>query len=56
MSEKVERESSPFGCIGCVLTILMLWALLFGFTWAGIHYQVKCTNERGVEFVTEPKP
>ena len=56
MSEEKSSESSPFGCIGCVLTILMLWALLFGVTWGGLHYQIRCTNERGVEFVAEPKP
>lgn len=54
MNEKKESSSggsSPFGCLGCVVTILALWALVFGVTWGGIKYVVKCSATNGVEFV-----
>jgi hypothetical protein len=52
MSKKKESSSggqSPFGCLGCVVTILVLWALVFGVTWGGVKYAVKCSATNGVE-------
>lgn len=40
---------SPFACLGCVLTVVVLWALVFGVTYADRHYGLSCTTRRGVE-------
>jgi hypothetical protein len=39
---------SPFGCLGCIVTILVMWALLFGVTVGGKHYGVGCSCSEGV--------
>jgi len=36
------------GCLPIVLTVLLLWALLFGVTYGGKHHGVGCSCERGV--------
>lgn len=54
MSEQ-SGNSGGDGCLGCVtliLACLAAWALLFGVTVGGRHYQiVDCSTERGVEVV-----
>lgn len=44
----VEAESDGLGCLKFVLTMIVLWALLFGVTWKGRHHGVSCTCDRGV--------
>lgn len=48
-------NSGGDGCLGCITLILAciaFWALLFGVTVGGRHYQiVDCSTERGVEVV-----
>lgn len=47
MSKK-EEVSASIGCIPAVISLIVLWALLFGFTWNGQHHGVTCTCDRGV--------
>lgn len=45
-----DSSSGGCGCFGLILTILALWALLFGVTYKGQHYGINgCSCERGVE-------
>ena len=37
------------GCLGLVVSVLLLWALVFGVTWHGRHHSLGCSCERGVE-------
>lgn len=37
------------GCLGCVLSVLLVWALVFGVTVGGRHYGVFCSPDKGVE-------
>lgn len=41
------------GCISIVFFFILIWALIFGFTWNGIHYDMDYNQERGVEFIQE---
>ncbi len=43
-----DSGGSPFGCLGCIATIIVLWALAFGVTYGGVHYDVSCGSS-GVE-------
>lgn len=45
-----EKSRGGLGCIGTVLTVIVLWALLFGVTIGGRHYGISCSATRGVEF------
>lgn len=36
------------GCISIVATVLVLWALCFGVTVDGKHYEIHCSAEHGV--------
>lgn len=47
--ESSSSSSSPFGCIGCIVTVLVLWALIFGVTFSGKHYDLSCSCNKGVE-------
>ncbi len=49
-------SDSPFGCVGCVVTVIVLWALLFGVTYGGKHYGLSCSCANGVEVVPVPAP
>jgi hypothetical protein len=40
------------GCAGCMTTIvscIILWALIFGWTWNGAHHSISCGCDKGVE-------
>lgn len=37
------------GCLGPVLFIIVLWMLLFGVTFGGVHYYLGLSCARGVE-------
>ncbi len=39
---------SEWGCLPLILTILVLWALLFGVSFDGRHYGIGCSCDRGV--------
>lgn len=41
------------GCLGVILTCVVLWALLFGVTYGGKHYGIKCSTEHGVHVAPE---
>ncbi len=50
MSDSTTQTSSGgCGCLSTILTILALWALLFGVTVSGKHYEMGCSCSRGVE-------
>jgi hypothetical protein len=36
-------------CLGCIVTIIFLWALIFGVTWGGKHYGLSCSSDEGVK-------
>jgi hypothetical protein len=36
------------GCLPIILTIIALWALVFGVTWNGRKYDIGCSCSRGV--------
>lgn len=40
---------SGCGCISIILTVIFLWALIFGVTVSGKHYGLSCSSEHGVE-------
>lgn len=46
-----KREVSIGGgsCLVTILGLILLWALLFGVTYKGKHYEIDCTSEHGVE-------
>jgi hypothetical protein len=60
MSEK-KAEANAVGCQlpGCIvfiLTVIALWAVCCGVTHDGRHYELECSNERGVEVETTVVP
>lgn len=36
------------GCLSIVLFMLLMWALIFGITVGGKHYEISCSCNRGV--------
>lgn len=50
MSNETNEAQAPFGCLRVIITIIVVWAVLFGVTWNGKHYGLSCSCERGVEF------
>lgn len=52
--ESKSCSDSPFGCVGCVVTVIVLWALLFGVTYGGKHYGLSCSCANGVEVAPAP--
>ena len=57
MSEtKSSSSSSSSGggsCLGCVIFIIVMWAVIFGVTWQGIHYSMDCSSSDGVQILEE---
>lgn len=49
MSDAQCSSGGGCGCISIILTLMFLWALVFGVTWNGRHHDIECTSERGVE-------
>ena len=43
-----DSEGGGCGCVSVVITVLVLWALVFGVTWDGRHYEVGFSCDRGV--------
>lgn len=37
------------GCLGCLVFVLLAWALVFGVTVGGVHYGISCSTGSGVE-------
>lgn len=57
--EKDRSVKVHIGCLGCLTPILFLtalWALIFGLTWGGTHYDLQCSSNRGVEIKKTPSP
>jgi hypothetical protein len=44
-----QSSSGGFGCISTIVFIILVWALVFGFTYNGKHYGLKCSTNNGVE-------
>ena len=36
------------GCLGVAVTLIVLWAVLFGVTVGGKHYGLRCDSHKGV--------
>jgi hypothetical protein len=56
MSNDGDNISCNLGCIPLVITICVLWFLLFGLTWDGTHYDLNCSCSRGVELERHQVP
>lgn len=48
MSKRNNSSGGGLGCGGMIITGLIIWAFIFGWTWDGKHYDVTCSCERGV--------
>lgn len=46
--------SGGCGCLGLIVTIVALWALIFGVTYGGKHHEMSCSCNRGVEVSVNP--
>ena len=44
-----KSSSGQGGCIPFVIGIIVLWALVFGVTWNGVHHGISCDSNKGVE-------
>lgn len=50
------KSTSCMGCIGIILAILTLWAIIFGVTVNGKHYGLtSCKTDGGVHIDTSDK-
>ena len=49
MSSRKNNEPQQIGCVSIVVTVLFLWALIFGVTIDGKHRQIGCSCDKGVE-------
>jgi len=49
MAELELNTGGCLGCIGTVVAIIVLWALIFGVTIGGQHYGLNCSCNDGVE-------
>lgn len=38
-----------FGCLGTIAVLIVLWGLVFGFTWNGVKHGISCSCSKGVE-------
>lgn len=43
-----QATSGGCGCLGCIGTIIVLWALFLGVTYGGTHYELSCSCDQGV--------
>ena len=41
-------SGSPLGCVGFIVTVVVLWAFLFGVTYGGKHHGLSCSCSKGV--------
>lgn len=51
MSDDNKTTIGCGGCLGLVLFVFVVWAMLFGVTWGGIHYQTSCSCDDGVQII-----
>jgi len=45
-----ESSGGGCGCFSLVFFILFVWAILYGVTFDGKHYELSCSETRGVSF------
>lgn len=43
------------GCLGIIIFFIVLWAVFFGVTVGGRHYQMSCSCQDGVRFDREDR-
>jgi hypothetical protein len=36
------------GCVGLIVSCIIIWGLLFGFTYGGQHHGIGCSCDHGV--------
>jgi hypothetical protein len=46
---------SGWGCLPFVLSMCVLWFLLFGATWNGTRYELSCSTEHGLVIAKEKR-
>jgi hypothetical protein len=44
MNNKTEVNFGCFRCVGLILMCMLIWALIFGVTYGGVHHGVTCGN------------
>lgn len=54
-SSSSARVSLLPGCVGFIITMLVLWFLCFGATVNGTRYALGCDTDKGVVFTTVPQ-
>lgn len=45
---KVQSSGGGCGCLTIIFSLIIIWALVFGVTIGGKHYELSCTFEKGV--------
>ncbi len=49
----MSESSSDGGCLELIVILIVLWALTFGITYAGIHYKMDFSEEHGIQILEE---
>lgn len=44
-----QQTAGGCGCLSITVFGLLIWALVFGVTWGGVHHTIECSCSRGVE-------
>jgi len=44
-----ESSGGGCGCLSITLFVILVWALVFGVTWNGVHHEIGCSCDHGVE-------
>ncbi len=48
MTQGYQASGSPVGCLSLIITVILVWALIFGVTLDGKHYGLDCSCAHGV--------
>jgi hypothetical protein len=52
MSETTRTRIGCFGCLGTIIILILIWALIFGVTIGGRHYGISSCDGEGVHIQT----
>ncbi len=53
-AEATATSGGGCGCITIILTLIVIWATIFGVTIGGVHHELSCSCKKGVEVTDEP--
>jgi hypothetical protein len=56
MSDSKTEVKGGCGCLSIIVGIIVIWAVGCGVTWKGVHYELKCGCDRGVEIEESARP